>query len=282
MAVDRLVGSRGVTNSGFRHVEKPERCPGESLSEYWQRCAKWRRTQARADGKVVYESWREVPGGLKTAGQWEDEDRRPRKDARTNQHVLVNGLYQNPYAKLYALDQTEPFTPTPYRRALRTYSKLFVGPSDRDNYLWWDGAAWKHCRPRDPSDDRPDPTFRPLDRDKARRHVLGREIYGSHGKTYTRHLLLDPDLHTGRNEDGSKRYGDPKVFQEQMAVLVPYLHGRYACHFQVKDHDAEGLHLILVFGNRLRLDRAVAKLRALLVGLDRRHPDLAEAARRAS
>ncbi len=253
----------------------------ESLEERLRRWKQQRRT--------VYQSWEEVPRGFKTRGQWAEDNRRPLKDAQTKEFILINPLYKHSTAKLYGIDQTEPYTPTPLEQAMRWYYRLFVKYAAKDDFIWHSTnketgkAGWNRCRPRAASIDKPSNDFTPVNRDKARQHVLGKQIYGIVGGEYTYFLALDADLHTGTNEDGTKRYGDPDIFMKQIAVLVPAFHGRHACHFQVKDQDAAGLHVVLVPNpdKKMKLEAAVKKLRALLVRLDQRHPELADAARKA-
>ena len=260
-----------------RDSRKPR--PDESREEYHQRRQRERR--------IVYKSWKEVPRGLKTAGQWAEVNRRLLKDAQTKEFILINPLYRHSTAKLYRIEQTEAYTPTPLGRAMRSYYRLFVKYAAKDDFIWHGTnketgkEGWNRCRPRAATLDKPGNDFTPVNRDKARQHVLGKQVYGVVGGEYTYFLALDADLHTGTNENGSKKYGDPDIFMKQIAVLVSTFHGHHACHFQVKDQDAAGLHVVLVPGRKMKLEPAVKKLRALLVRLDERHPELAEAARQA-
>jgi hypothetical protein len=260
-----------------RDSRKPR--PGESREEYHQRRQRERR--------IVYLSWKDVPRGLKTAGQWAEQNRRPLKYAQSKEFILINPLHRHPCAKLYGIDQTEPYTPTPLELAMRSYYRLFLKYAARDDFIWYGTnkdtgkEGWNRCRPRAATLEKPGNDFSPVNKDKARQHVLGKQIYGIVGGVFTYFLSVDADLHVGHHEDGSKKYGDPDVFMKQVAVLVSAFHGRHACHFQVKDQDAAGLHVNLVPGNKMKLEAAVKKLRAVLVRLDRRHPELADAARKA-
>src|SRR6516225_11116089 len=94
--------TESALQSQRRNVEKH---PGESLDEYIAR-----RQQAR---RIVYQSWKAVPARFKTTGQWAEQNRRPRKDAQSNIFILLNPLYKNPSAKLYHIDQTQVYEPTP-------------------------------------------------------------------------------------------------------------------------------------------------------------------------
>ncbi len=255
--------------------------PGETREEYHQRRQRERR--------IVYKSWKEVPKGLKTKGQWAELDRRPLKHAQSKVFVLINPLYKHSTAKLYTIDQTEPYTPTPLERAMRHYYRLFLKYAAKDDFIWLGvnkdtgKEGWNRCRPRAATLEKPGLRFSPVNKDKARQHVLGKQVYGVVGNEYTFFLALDADLHLGKNEDGSKKYGDPDIFMKQIAVLVHAFHGRHACHFQVKDQDAAGLHVILVPdpNKKMKLEAAVKNLRGLLVRLDQKHPELADAARKA-
>src|SRR5947208_5970052 len=89
-----------------RDSRKPR--PGESREEYHQRRQRERR--------IVYKSWKEVPRGLKTRGQWAEQNLRPLKDAQSKEFILINPLYRHPTAKLYSIGQTVPYTPTPLER----------------------------------------------------------------------------------------------------------------------------------------------------------------------
>lgn len=100
-------------------------------------------------------------------------------------------------------------------------------------------------------------------------HVSQKEDYGVRGHyDSTRFAAIDLDLHDG----------DRDVFLEQFSVLLDTLHGKDGWHYELKEHEARGIHLIQVYDEARCLEHERQRLRQILTELDRQHPDLASRA----
>ena len=153
---------------------------------------------------------------------------------------------------LYAYEQTRKFKPDARTLAIRELARIFLGYSSRRHYLWQIDGAWKSC-------------LRNLSFDHFLAHLKQEEIYGvrSGGKG-TYFGGIDLDLHNG----------DPVIFLEQLNALLDEFHGRDGWPFQVADQNAGGVHLFQVFSRPQPYREYRDGLRATLVALDAKYPDL--------
>lgn len=93
---------------------------------------------------------------------------------------------------------------------------------------------------------------------------MGREIYGDYGGQKSFYLLIDIDLHKQPTER----------FFRRLNVLLDYFHGNHACHFQIADSEAGGVHLLLFFGKLGSLKTRRKWITRELAKLDKLHPDV--------
>jgi hypothetical protein len=158
---------------------------------------------------------------------------------------------------LYSFEQTKKFRPTPRTLAIRAMARIFLRYSNRHHYIWHQDEGWLTCSGK-------------LAFDRFEDHLRQREIYGvrSNGR-WTHFGGIDLDLHNG----------DHDIFLEQLNILLDEFHGRDGWHFQVADQLAKGVHLLQVFPERVDYGLYRDGLRAKLLSLDAKYPDLARRAK---
>ncbi len=157
---------------------------------------------------------------------------------------------------LYDVDQTRKFVPSPRTLAIREMGRIFLGGSSKDYHLWLVEGEWTSC-------------LGPLRFDRFEAHLSQLQIYGIRsGGQFTNFGGIDLDLHNG----------DPAVFLEQLQALLDEFHGRDGWHFQVADQDAGGVHFLQVLRSRQQYREYLESLRAKLLALDAKYPDLARRA----
>lgn len=222
--------------------------------------------------------WENKPVELDTRGVWERQFDRKVKKGEKPKAILLWEYERKRYVPpgetlgdksptvtrvrevpLYSTEQTTKFQPSARTLAIRELARIFLGYSSRRHYLWHIEGKWKSCLGR-------------LTFDQFLDHLAQEQIYGvrSGGKA-THFGGIDLDLHNG----------DPAIFLEQLQVLLDEFHGHDGWHFQVADQNAGGVHLLQVFSKPQPYREYRTALRAKLVALNAKYPDLAKRARAA-
>jgi hypothetical protein len=223
-------------------------------------------------GVPVFCSWGQVPKGLRTRSQWDDQNHRVLSgskpagifvwsetiEVRDGEGKLTGFCdVRCRTANLYGVGQTTPFVPTAREVAHRKFFDIFVRPSSRQRYGFWsdDDGHWKCVR-----------GF--IGKQRVRSHVNGASIYGVYGGTRSRFVAIDLDLHRG----------DRNVFLDRLEILLTEFGGKDGWHLQVADQSAGGVHLLKIVPET-SLDALRAGLRASLQLMDHKHPEQARRAR---
>ena len=262
------------TESDRRDHLIPAEMPSvERAAEYARRVRLFQELlSAENPGVPVYIDWSEVPEGLRTRDQWDDDYYRvpsgttpagivvwwqPRqvRDDDRNQVRMIDVVCRP--VRLYSPEQVRSFTPTPRYLAHRAFYDIFVRPANRQRYAWWDDGHWKFCRGK-------------LSKQKVQQHVHGNEMYAVYGGRKTRFLAVDLDLHGG----------DQAIFIEQLELLLESFGHKNGWHVQVANENANGVHLLRVL-RTADLEDARRSLRNILEVLDSQNPLLAHKARHA-
>ena len=222
--------------------------------------------------------WENKPVELDTRTVWERKYDRKVKKGETPQAILLWGIERKRYVPpggtlgdrsatvtrtievpLYAFEQTRKFKPDARTLAFRELARIFLRYSSKRHYLWQIEGAWKSCLGN-------------LTFDHFLDHLKQKEIYGvRNGGKGTNFGGIDLDLHNG----------DPALFLEQLNALLDEFHGRDGWHFQVADQNAGGVHLFQVFSKPQPYQEYRDALRAKLVALNTKYPDLAKRAKEA-
>jgi len=227
----------------------------------------------------IYGSWKSIPDGLRTRGQWRKKDRKVRKGEKPvalirwtemltthSKHQHSDGSVtwsQEPHdvvrtGSLFCREQTDTFQPRPRTHAREIFRQYFVRFSSHASYIWRCGNEWKNCSGK-------------VTDWHLKLHETGRGIYGVKAGEYTRWGAIDLDLHDG----------DRAVFLDQLRAVLGEFHGKDGWHLQVADKDAQGVHLLHVFPDAIHTSTCVGRIRHRLQLLDGRHPELTTRAKQA-
>lgn len=211
-----------------------------------------------------YDDLSQVPDHHRTRGNWLLNGRKLKSTARPV-GLLRSGDSEFYLDRLFAFEDTRG--PTPRERQLDTVWDVYCRHHHGPFIIWNDGKrGWTevgkeyiprgyaaHLRKRD------------LDDHLAHRRIAG--VIG-HGRA-TRFVAIDLDLHHKDNDPITP--GRTDRFLAALKVLLAEFDG---WHAQVKEQDAEGVHLIRVLDRPVPLGEAVAGVRVRLRRLDSLHPGL--------
>jgi hypothetical protein len=223
-----------------------------------------------------YQSWKQVPDGLRCRRAWLRQNRRVKKHAYPAGFLTPNPASSCPDSSeqyvqrlpLFSIDQTRPYQPTERTKATWEYSRLFLSHCRKNNYIKKIiGANSEALEPRGwlTVTDNGDPYFRYLGDRQAATHVNHFHVFGmKNNGGLTNFLIIDLDYH----------YGDRTLFLQMAEKLMDRFYGKHTWHLQVDKNDLQGIHFIRVLDKPVLLDWAIQDLREELVVLDRENPDL--------
>jgi hypothetical protein len=229
-----------------------------------------------------YQTLADVPDELRTRGSWK------RAGLKIKKGVAPRGELRNPdgeftWDKLYAVQDTERVKLSVADQWRDLYWKLFVkdhNQNEPQRYIWWSKTRddWVTVKARSGTQVVGGQYRSPyLRRGDIKNHLACLDIYGVFGGPVTRWLAIDLDRHDLARNPVTPAH--TAVFLAQFRVLLDEFWGKEGCHFQVKEQDAEGVHLFLILPGKTPLAEAARGLRERLKALDDRHPELAARAR---
>jgi len=219
----------------------------------------------------VYDGWRQVPEGFKTAGQWRRNDRKVSRGEKPaakicwrKRSATVSLQYHSDghvtrsetpkiiehFVNLFGMEQTSTYNPKIRFRAFQCFRRYFAEYSSDEKYLWWNNQ-WVSCRGK-------------AGERYLKEHIEGRHIYGVVGGPKTRFIAIDLDLHKG----------DRQIFLDQLTVLLAEFAGKDGWHYQVADQQANGIHFLRVLRDPCPTQMASDELKVILGRLSAENPEL--------